>query len=240
MIELNLLPDVKQEFVRAQRLKRVIISSMVLILAASVAVVVLLAIYVLAGQPLRKSLATQDIDQKAKELKNNKNLTRNLTLQAQLESLDQLHDQKNDLSRWLDFLTALNPAEPNNARLSNISIDTSTNSISFDANVRDYKAIAILVDTFRHARVSYTDPEGVSQKKDLFKVVVMSQPSAGKDPTTGAQTGSAKFIIEYEPEVLLWSVKNPVVSVPIEDTTPSANKVSIFTEEPTTTTQEGQ
>lgn len=238
MIELNLLPDVKQDYVRAQRLKRVIISSMILLSLVSVGVTAVLGFYVKVGQPIRQKLADDDIADKAKQLKENKNLTRNLTLQNQLSSINQLHEQKTVLSRWLDFLSQLNPTEPNNATMSSLAIDSLQNTITFDATVKDYKAIAVLSDTLQNAQVSYIDKDGEKQKKPLFTEIAMSQPGASKS-SEGKQTASAKFTLAYEPEAVAWTTKNPTVSVPNKNTTPSASRVSIFSDKPIATPATG-
>src|SRR4051812_44902183 len=99
MIELNLLPDVKQEFVRAQRLKRVIIASMILVSIIAVGIVTVSVVYVYGVQTGRQFLADGNIKKENDQLKKDKNLTRNLTLQNQLVTVKGLHEEKGVFSR---------------------------------------------------------------------------------------------------------------------------------------------
>mgnify|MGYP001584056236 FL=1 len=57
MIELNLVPDVKQEFIRAKRIRNVVISTVILVGIVSIGVVVLLALYLFGVQTVRSNLA---------------------------------------------------------------------------------------------------------------------------------------------------------------------------------------
>ena len=68
MIELNLLPDVKQEFVHAQRLRRKIISIMILLIIVSIGIVALIAFNLYVVQGVHERLVDGDIKNHTKEL----------------------------------------------------------------------------------------------------------------------------------------------------------------------------
>src|SRR6476646_4527024 len=113
MIEVNLVPDVKQELIKANRVRTVVISTAVLVGLVAVGIVVLLAIYLFLGQTVRSNLADGAISEKSKQLAAVPDLAKTLTIQHQLSKLTALHDNKNITSRFFDLLVAINPAAPN-------------------------------------------------------------------------------------------------------------------------------
>lgn len=232
MIEINLLPDVKQEFVRSRRLKRVVVASAILTSIVAAGIVALLVFYVFAVQPGREYFLDQSIKSRASELEKNKNLTRDLTLQNQLVTVTELHEDKGVYSRLFDYLRILNPQEPNNISISQASLDTATGTLSIEASAKNFPAVSIFQDTLNNAKLSYTDPAtNEPVKVDMFSDVQITETGLGQD-STGAQVTSFKALLTYEPNAFAWGINNPVLSVPNEDTTPSASRVNVFADKP--------
>ena len=119
MISLNLVPQVKADFLRAQRMKRFIMLISFLISAGMVALVVFLSVFVYVVQERQSSGLQEDIATNLSELQNINNLERVVTVKNQLDSLPQLHEEKPISSRMFDFLTVLIPEE---ATLSSIEL----------------------------------------------------------------------------------------------------------------------
>jgi hypothetical protein len=228
MIELNLLPDIKQEFVQARRQKRVVIAAMIFTSIASVALVVLLGFYAMAGQSLRQSLADSAIASKSKELKSQKNLVRDLTIQNQLSSLSQLHEAKPAYERLFDYLKILNPESPNNISISKVTIATtpdSTNTLVIEGSAKDYQAVTVFKDTLDNAQLNYVDPDTKEKiKTPLFTTVTISDTGIGKD-SSGKEVASFKATLVYEPNAFAWNISNPTVQVPNKKTNQSASNV---------------
>ncbi len=229
MIELNLLPDVKQEFVRSQRLKRIIIASMIALVVVVLGLLVLVAFYVYGIQTVRNKLADDDIAKYSEEIKKDKNLTRNLTIQNQLSTLSDAHSEKVSMDRLFDYLKILNPQEPNNMKISKADIDIETNTITLEVSTSSYLSISIIKDTFINAKLSYTDPDTGEKIKDtsLFESVDILDPSVGKT-NDGRVVAGFKASLVYKPQIFDSKVTDPNVSVPNVNTTPSASRVSIF------------
>lgn len=239
MIEINLLPEVKKEFVRTQRTKRTIISGIVLVSIASVALVGLLASYAFVGLPALQAQADGDINSIAKSLKADKNLTRNLTLQNQLSILPELHAQKGDYTPLFDIMKSLNPAAPNNVTISKLTIDAVNNTISIEGRTKDYNGIGVFRDTIKSATVAYTlrDADGETESKkglQLFSDVVFTDVGLGKTDT-GQQIASFTVNATYDADVFSVLASNRKVTVPKQKTSPSTENVSLFE-----STQEGQ
>ncbi len=64
MIQLNLLPDVKKEYLKSQKTKALVISASIIVTISAVAISVLLFLYVLLVQQLQISITTGDIKEK--------------------------------------------------------------------------------------------------------------------------------------------------------------------------------
>lgn len=109
MITLNMLPDVKLEYLKVRRTQAQVISIAVIIAAAVVGITILLAVWVYGGQSLQKKLLGDSRDKLTTNLKNVPNLNKYLTVQNQLAQLSTLHGSKNDFSRLLTFLPTLMP-----------------------------------------------------------------------------------------------------------------------------------
>lgn len=228
MIELNLLPDIKQEFVHARRQKRVVIAAMIFTSIASIALVVLLSFYAFAGQNLRQTLANDAIDSKSKELKSQKNLVRDLTIQNQLASLSQLHEAKPAFERLFDYLKTLNPESPNNISISKVTIATTEDSIDtlvIEGSAKDYQAVTVFKDTLDNAQLSYVDPETKEKiKAPLFTTVTISDTGIGKD-SSGKEVASFKATLVYDANAFAWNINDPTVQVPNKKTNQSASNV---------------
>jgi len=123
MIEINLIPDVKQELIRAQRIRSNVIAGSVFIGIVSIAVVTLLAVYVFTVQAVRSGLADASIKQGSNELANVEDLSKTLTIQNQLTKISALNENKKIDSRIFDLLTAIIPPAPNNVQFSNCASD---------------------------------------------------------------------------------------------------------------------
>ena len=97
MIELNLLPDVKLEYIRAQRIKRLVMSIAFIISVAAITLLVLLVV-VETWQKHSLSNLNSDVTAKTNQLKGKPHINDVLTVQNQLSSLNSLHQSEMCLS----------------------------------------------------------------------------------------------------------------------------------------------
>lgn len=111
MIQFNLLPDVKQKYMKTVRLKRTAIVVSLLITISSLTVFVLLFISVRFLQKNHIARVENDIKLNAKELNETPNLNKILTIQNQINSLPDLHEKKPLASRLSGYLYKITPSE---------------------------------------------------------------------------------------------------------------------------------
>jgi len=109
MIQFNLLPDVKKQYVRAKRTKRLIFTFSTVASIVAVGVTVLMFTFVHVGQKKHITDLTKDVKTTTEKIKSIENLDNVLTVQNQLSLLPGLHREKPELSRIFDYITFVSP-----------------------------------------------------------------------------------------------------------------------------------
>lgn len=227
MIELNLLPDVKLQYVRAQKARRRVISVVTVGGMVAVGLVVLFALYVFAIQPVRGLVVDKGIADANNKLKNVSDLNDYLTIQQQLHYLPQLHQAKPIYSRIISYLPTLNPSAPNNIRITQLAIDSSTdaNAVKIEAYAPTYTAATVFESTLKSALFTYT---GLANPIPLFSDVKLTDTSLGEDPN-GNKVVTFTVLLTVDPSVFAFDSANASISVPNKDATGSAANVpSVF------------
>ena len=133
MVQLNLLPDVKLDYIRAQRSRRLVLSISVLVTGIAVLALVLLLLVDVA-QKKHLSDLSRDIQTESSELQQKPDITKILTVQNQLESLTALHSSKPAASRlFSNYLDQVTPAAASSASF-NIDFTQQTVTITGTAD----------------------------------------------------------------------------------------------------------
>ena len=94
MIEINLVPDVKQELIRARMIRSAVVSGAIITTIIAAAIVVVLSIFVFGVQTVRNAVADDDIKKGSSQLSSVEDLSKILTIQNQLTKINSLNDQK--------------------------------------------------------------------------------------------------------------------------------------------------
>jgi len=185
MIEINLVPDVKQEFIRAQKVRSQVITGAILVGIASVSIVAILAFYIFAVQTARNFIADQNIESSSKKLMEVEDLSKTLTIQNQLTKISSLNSSKKVDSRIFDLLSAIIPPAPNDAQISDLTIDSSTSTITINGQTQNsYAALEVFKKTIAGAKVKFTggeDSTSGSQEVTLASSISTSNTSYGED-----------------------------------------------------------
>lgn len=214
MIELNLVPDVKQELIKAQRVRTAVISVTILVGLVSVGVVVLLALYLFGVQTVRNNLTDTDIKNKAAELEKVSDISNTLTIQNQLSNLSVMHDSKNITSRIFDVLTAINPPAPNTIVMSSVKLDADNKTISIDGQAANgFEAAELFKKTILTTTMSYKGENGEQQKVPLTTDVSTSDTSFGED-ASGKKVLRFTMSFVYPDEFFARSSKDATVDRP--------------------------
>ncbi len=215
MIEINLVPDVKQEFIRAKRVRNLVVSGAVLVGIAAIGIVVLLAVYLYGVQTLRSSLANDAIKENSSKLQKTPDLANILTIQGQLASLSSLHDQKNVGSRVFEVLQAINPSAPNQVTFSTVKFDATTGIVHLDAQAAGgYVAADVFEKTVRAITFTYqVEGDNNATSKPLVTDVLLSGLSYGED-ASGKKVLRFSADLTYSPELFQVSSKEVRIERP--------------------------
>ncbi len=179
MIQINLIPDVKQEFIHAQKMRSAVITFAILICGIAMALLAVLGL-VYGGQAVRETLARNEIDKQYKTLKSIENIDQALTIQNQMSKIATIHGKKTINSRLFDVLTAINPPAPNNVKISNVTLDPATNTLSIEGSAENAFAAT---ETFRKTILNTSVEsiaEGQASTLPLTEEVIIGETSYGE------------------------------------------------------------
>ena len=203
MIEINLVPDVKQELIKARMIRSAVVSGAIVAMIAAVALVAVLAIYVFAVQTVRGAVADESIKTGSAKLASVEDLSKVLTIQNQLTKINALNDEKKIDSRTFDLLQAIIPPAPNEVRISSLLIDASTNNIRLEGQTAQYPGLEAFKKTLGAAYVRYKE-DGEQKDVPLASEISLADISYGEDATG---TKVLRFTISFTYAEELFSPK---------------------------------
>jgi Tfp pilus assembly protein PilN len=171
MIQFNLLPEVKLDYIKAKRTKRSVMLISTIVAGASVGLLIMLFLTVSVLQKQHINNLNKDIQKYTDELQSIEDLDRILTVQNQLNKLPELHDQKAVLSRLKDYISQVTPAQVSYAE---IELNTELNTMRFAGSADSLKTINLFVDTlkFTNYKIKNLDSDGATV--NAFKDVVLT------------------------------------------------------------------
>lgn len=212
MVQFNLLPDVKLEYVKTQRTKRLLM--LISVIVSIVSLTILLLSFVSVDVVQKKSLhdLNGDITKYSSSLKSVKDLDKILTVQNQLSTLTGLHDQKPVTSRLFGYLTQVTPAKAN---LSQLTIDFTAHTLSIGGSAPSLDVVSTYTDTLKATTYQL---EGSDAKTHAFSKVVLSN--------FGRNDSGATFNINFSFDEAIFNTKDKVTLL-VPQTT-AVDQSSIF------------
>ena len=118
IVQVNLVPDVKQELIQAERQRNRVIATAAIVTLGALGFVAFLAMTAFVGQTLLLSNADKTISKEFENFKNHKGIDQMITLQNQLSKIDSLHDKKPISSRLFTMLTVVVEGESSQIKVS--------------------------------------------------------------------------------------------------------------------------
>lgn len=201
MIEINLIPDVKQELIRAQRVRSMVVSFAILTGLCAVGLVVLLGLWVFGIQMARGALTDNTIKTENAKLASVKDLSRTLTIQNQLSQLPSLHESKHIDSRIFDVLTTIIPPAPNNVSISKLTLDSNDKTVSIEAQAPGgYPALEVFKKTIAATRFSFMNGNS-EETRPLATSMSDGDRSYGED-ANGQKVLRFSLVLGYPDELV--------------------------------------
>lgn len=222
-IQFNLLPDVKLEYLKAERTRRVTVSVSVLVAVVALGLMLLL-FSVTQIQKKHISDLSKDIKSDSQKLEGQKDLNKILTVQNQLNSLTALHDQKPAASRLFGYLSQI---VPNQANSSSLTIDFTQHTITITGSADSLSTVNKFADTLKFTSYGV---DGVQGSKPAFSNVVLTN--------FGRADKQASYTINFVYDPTIFDIKqNVTLQVPSLITTRSEvdRPADLFVAQPSNT-----
>lgn len=216
MIEINLVPDVKQELIKAQSIRSKVIFFSIMTGVLSIAVVAVLSIYIFGIQAVRSTIADGQIKSGSDKLASVEDLSKTLTIQNQLSKISDLNSQKKMDSRIFDVLNAVIPASPNDVQISDLKIDSESNTITLDGQAASgYSAVEIFKKMIAAADINYIDSDNNNKTVAMASDISTSDTSYGED-SSGNKV--LRFTISFVYDDALFSPDSSSLTIKISST----------------------
>lgn len=210
MVQFNLLPDVKIQYLKARRQKHLVVMISTFAALAGIAIIVVLVGIVYGVQKKNLSDLNKDIASNTEKLKDTPDLDKILTVQNQLKVLPGLHDQKPATPRLFTFVAQVTPAQ---ASISKLNIDYAQNKLILNGAANSLDTVNVFTDTLKFT--TYSTKDGSTTDKQAFTNVVLASFSRDKNGAT--------YTINVEFDPAIFSQQSEVtLTVPKIVTTRSA------------------
>ena len=217
MIQINLLPEVKAEYVKAQRTKHMVLVISLIVIISCVVVLGLLTFTAFGAQKLQLNNTKTDIDKNLKTVQSYKDLDKILTIQNQLTALTPLHVAKPVVSRIFTYLQQITPSD---VRIDTFTVNFVDNTINLDGNADSVLAVNRFVDTLKFTTIA---PVAQGQDpKNAFSSVILQSFSTKDGETTYSIT------LKVDPELFNSENKDIKLAVPVTVTTRSQTQLPLF------------
>lgn len=208
MVQFNLLPDVKIDYIKARRQKRLVIIIAFVASAASLFVLLMLFTTVQFVQKRSISDLNSDIKSRSTELENTPDLTKVLTVQNQLKSLPAMYQQKPVASRFFNYIGQVTPSK---AHISSTRIDFAAQTISLTGSADSLTTVNTFADTLKFT--TYSAGASTAAKPAFSNVVLASFSRNDK---------GASYTLNFKFDKPIFSAKSDVtLTVPKITTTRS-------------------
>lgn len=214
MIQINLLPSIKAEYVKAQRTKRTVITISIIAVAVSLGVVGLLSSVAYGTQQLQLNNLKNDIAKSEQNIKDVKDLDKILTIQNQLFALTPLHESKPVMER---LFTYLQQTTPDSVVLEKYVINNEDFTWSVDGEAPSIELVNKYVDTLKFTEIAPIQEN--QEKQYAFSEVVLSSFSKSEKGYT--------FTIDFKFSDQLFSSANTDIKLLIPNITTTRSQTQL-------------
>lgn len=200
MIQFNLLPDVKLEYIRSRRMQRSVTLIAVVASALSVGLLILLFLVVNGIQKTHLKNLDNNISTLSTELESDEELSKILTIQNQLTQLPGLHEEKPQISRMKNFLLKVRPTDPAEVSYGIVDVNTAENIITITGRADTFKSVNTLVDALKFVKYSVDGEE--KEEKPFTKVTIIDfEIVKNLEGSENSEDDGATYTIEmvYDP-----------------------------------------
>jgi Tfp pilus assembly protein PilN len=154
MIQFNLLPDIKKEYIKTKHIKYVVTTTSVLISSSVIVLLLAMFSFIQFGQKSSIADLTADIDREIAKINSVEGLDEILTIQNQLESLPGINEGKPEVSRIIDYL---NVVTPQGVFISSLDLNVTNSEIEISGTANTLALVNTYADTLKFATYKTVD-----------------------------------------------------------------------------------
>ncbi len=209
MIQFNLLPDIKLEYIRARRVKQTVVMVSTLVGGAALFLLVVFILIVNVYQKQKMSSLNDQIASGKKTLQEKPDLSKILTIQNQLNSLPDLHKNKPVASR---VFTYIQQVVPQNASVATLTVNFDDQTMKIEGSADSLATVNTFADTLKFTNFTTVQNGAVAadaKQTAAFSGVVLSDFSfttANKKD----KTKPAKYTIAFKYDKAIFSSSNDI------------------------------
>lgn len=196
MVQFNLLPDVKIEYIKTQAKMRIIIMICIVVSTALLAIFVLLFLNARVLQPAHMNRVTSDINSDVKKIRDTQDIDKILTIQKQLGSLPGLHDSKVISSRLPGYLVQVSPQT---TKFTDIETDFTASTMTIKGTSPDLATVNKYVDTLKFTNYKVAGENGKEGK--AFSEVVLDKFAVQDKPPKPEEKTTFEIKFKFDPEL---------------------------------------
>lgn len=234
MIQINLIPDVKMELLKARKMRTMVTSISIIVAIAAGAVVALLAMYVFGAQALVQLNTDNAITTEYDKLSKVEDLSKTLTIQSQLSEISSQHANKKYTARAFDFLSTTVPEGKNAITINRFNLNTEDNLITIEASAKNgYEAFEVFKKTLEKTKFQFTEDGEEQISVAIAENISQGESRRGED-SEGNRILRFTVSFEYPDELLSASSKQGKIVAPDKQNVTDSNvgvPKSLFGEE---------
>lgn len=214
MIEINLVPDVKQELLHAQRVRLSVITISIIVGIAAIGIVVILGL-LLGVQGARGYLLDNAISSDSQKLASVPDINKTLTIQNQLDKISTIHQSSHVDSRIFNVLTSLASGKGDaKIQYSTIAVDTTNDTVTIQAQTPTFNGLDVFKKTLTATQFRYTSGDSTSkQTENLASNIDLSNQTQAQD-ATGKHVVTFTLSFTYTADLLSPQSKNAQIVLP--------------------------
>ena len=199
MIQFNLLPDVKLDYIKTRHTKRLVVLASIFAAGLSLVTLIIMFLSVQVGQKHHLKNLSKDITKEETTLTSTPDIDKILTIQNQIKNLPQLHEQKPIASRLFKYIQQVTPV---NANISKLEMDFSVNTMIIQGSSTDLAIANKFADTLKFA----TYKTSTTTDGKPFTSIVTAL-------TRDERTSNFTISFNFDP-VLFSNAEEPTLTVP--------------------------
>lgn len=211
MIQFNLLPDVKVQYIKARKAKRVVMAIAALSVVVSLAILGIMASVTMFQDRHIREL-NKDIKAYENKLKNTEDIAKILTIQNQLKSLPGIYEKLPVTSRMFKYVEATTPKQ---ISINHLTLDFATATLTVQGTTDTLESVNRYVDTLKFTTFNVKDSE---DNTNAFTNVVLTTFSRDSKAATYTVT------MNFDPAIFD-NAKEVTLNVPKTITTRSETEL---------------